>query len=786
MMASNVRRLSRYGIVCLAFSMLAVASPRPAVADEEAPVDYARDVKPLLSDRCYACHGPDPESREADIRLDDRESAVEYAIVPEESSESPLVERLTTDDPDLLMPPPESNRPALTPQQVDLIRRWIDQGAEFDTHWSYATPQRPTPPTPKSQAWPHTPVNAFVLDRLEREKLTPSPKADRRTLIRRLCFDLTGLPPTAEQVDAFVADNSPEATLHLVDRLLASPHFGERMALYWLDLVRFADTNGIHGDNHREHTPYRDYVIAAFNENMPFDRFTVEQIAGDLLPDRTSAQWIASGYNRLNLTTREGGAQPKEYMAKYAADRVRNIGSVWLGSTMTCAECHDHKYDPFTMHDFYSMAAWFADLQETAVGEQKPMRVPTPEQAQQIGEIERQLKVLQAQLEADPDQAETVKAQIEQLDNQRKQIDGATRLCLVSVTTKPRTMRVLPRGNWLDETGPVVQPEVPHFLPALPDDAPRNRLTLARWLVDRQNPLVARVTVNRLWQLLFGVGLAPTADDFGAQGDRPSHPELLDWLAVELIESDWDVKHILRLIVTSDVYQQSSLADKELLARDPQNRLLARQGRFRLDAELVRDNALAVSGLLVPAVGGRSVKPYQPAGYWSHLNFPKRTYQADRGENLYRRGLYTYWCRTFLHPSLAAFDAPSREECVVRRNRSNTPLQALVLLNDPIYVEAARKLAQRMIAEGGQQPAERAAFAVRTVLQRDITPHESETLIALYRKHLDQYQQDEQAAKQIIAIGAAPADPAIPPAELAAWTSVARVVLNLHETITRY
>ena len=665
--------------------------------------------------------------------------------------------------------------------------------------------------------------------------------ADRRTLIRRLSFDLTGLPPSPTDVDAFVADKSVDAYAKLVDRLLASKHYGERLTVYWLDLVRFADTSGYHGDNDRNHTPYRDYVINALNNNKRYDVFIREQLAGDLLPNATNEQKIASGFNRLNQTTREGGAQPKEYLAIYAADRVRNNSAIFLGLTMGCCQCHDHKFDPITTRDFYSLAAFFADIQEVPVGAQKPTTLLDQTQSQRdyelnviIDKATKDINALGSKLDeaqaawqkslADPKKRKGLpknianifgvasekwnKKQKDQIRNHfrstapltaplRKKLDEAKKekaaiakqaqKILISLTMKPRVTRILNRGDWQDETGEIVQPAVPAYLGSIPlkEGQRATRVDLANWITSPTNPLTARVMVNRLWKLMFGRGLVNTLGDFGAQGRVPTHPELLDWLAVEFVESGWDIKHMVKLIAMSGAYRQSSDVTPATLVRDPGNELIARQGRWRLDAEFVRDNALKISGLLSPKVGGASVRPYQPAGYLSHLNFPRRTWKHDAGENQYRRGLYTFWQRTFLHPSLASFDAPSREECTVERPVSNTPLQALVLLNDPTYVEAGRELARRMITDGGKSDAERLRFGFRAALSRDVTPAEAQLLTALVNKHRGQFKANIAEAVKIQKVGIKPVPAGTDPAELAAWTSVARTILNLHETITR-
>jgi hypothetical protein len=747
------------------------------------PVDFNRQIRPILSQSCYQCHGPDANKRKSDLRLDRREGLFRSQddttiIVPGAPDQSELLFRITSDDPELHMPPPKSGG-RLTSSQVDLIRRWIAEGARWTGHWAYLPRERPVVPAGRAVAAAATEIDRFILARLPEQGLKPSPEAGRATLIRRLSFDLTGLPPTTEELEAFENDTGPDAYERLVDRLLASPHFGERMAIFWFDLVRYADTTGYHSDNHVDMYLFRDYVIQSFNENKPFDRFTIEQLAGDLLTGATDLDRIASGYNRLLLTTQEGGGQPKEYMAKYSADRVRNVSSVWLGATLGCAECHDHKFDPFTTREFYSLAAFFADIQETAVGVQEPTFFPaTPEQVAALKRIEDERAPLKAVEKPTREQ----RRRLEELTELRRQIPNS----LISTAIPPRIIRVLPRGDWLNESGPVASPDVPAAFPPLGVAGRRpTRLDLARWLVAASNPLVARVMVNRLWKLAFGQGLVETLDDFGSQGSSPTHPELLEWLGAEFQGGGWNIKAMLKMMVLSRTYRQSSMVDESTRLRDPANRWLARQSRFRLDAEFVRDNALAVAGVLSDRIGGPSVKPYQPPGYWVFLNFPVRDYVPDKGENQYRRGLYTYWQRTFLHPSLLAFDASTREECVVQRPRSNTPLQALVLLNDPTYVEAARVFAARMIHEAGSDPRARLERGFRLALSRPPQPRELSVLLALLAKHLDQYKGDPTAARALLGEGDEPSPPELDRAELAAWTSIARVLLNLQESVTR-
>jgi hypothetical protein len=749
-------------------------------------VDFNRQIRPILSETCYQCHGPDRNKRKAELRLDQRDGLFRSAdgttvVVPGKPDESELFFRITTTDPDLRMPPPKSGS-YLKPEQIAIIKRWIEEGARWRGHWAYLPPARPSVSVTHGDRAGANDIDRLIRARLDLQRLQPSREADRRTLIRRLSFDLIGLPPTPRAVDAFMSDNRPGAYVRLVDGLLDSPHFGERMAIFWLDLVRYADTTGYHGDNHVDLYLFRDYVIRSFNANKPFDRFTIEQLAGDLLPDPTVETKIASGYNRLLQTTQEGGAQAKEYIAKYSADRVRNVSTVWLGATMGCAECHDHKYDPFTTREFYSLAAFFADVRETAVGVQEPTRFPNADQARELGGLEPK----RAALKAVKKPTEQERRELAELDRRYEALLRRIPHSLVTSSIAPRVMRVLPRGNWLNETGQVVAPDVPRSLPPLGvKDRAASRLDLARWLVAGNNPLPARVMVNRLWKLVFGQGIVATLDDFGSQGALPSHPELLDWLAAEFVDSGWDVKAMLKRMVLSETYRQSSNAKEEQRQRDPGNRWLARQNRPRLDAELVRDNALAISGLLAERIGGPSVKPYQPPGYWVFLNFPTRDYVADKGDDQYRRGLYTYWQRTFLHPSLLAFDASTREECVVQRARSNTPLQALVLLNDPTYVEAARAFAARVIHEAGADPRARLDRAFRLALSRPARPEEASLLTRVVMDHYDQYRADPAAARSLLGTGLSPVPQDIDPAELAAWTSLARVILNLHETNTR-
>ena len=769
-------------------------------------IEFNRDIRPILSENCLYCHGPDALQRQADLRLDVREDAIgASALLPGNASESKLVQRIFSDDPDLLMPPADSNR-KLSEEQKSILKRWIDQGASYQKHWAYELPQRPKFPGDPSDTSPPKAIDSLVKQPLELRGLVTAERADPRTLIRRLYYDLIGLPPSPEQVQAFVADPSEKAYRELVESLLLSPHFGERMAVGWLDVVRFADTIGYHSDNPRNIWPYRDYVIASFNANKPFDRFTLEQLAGDLLPDANQETLVASAFNRLILSTEEGGAQPQDYEARMLADRVRAVGTVWLGQTTGCAQCHDHKYDPISTKDFYSLGAFFSDIQEPIVGaREEGLAIMAPNDKDRIEQLDTQIdratEVLKgAEGSGSEDQIKSAKERLEQVRKQRDSFYKSLPKCLVTKsTTKKRTVRLLPRGNWMDQSGQVMRPALPAYL--VESHAKYNasgesqqpeltRLDLARWLVSNENPLTARVTMNRLWKHFFGTGLSKVLDDLGTQGELPANPKLLDYLACEFMDSGWDFKHMIRAIVLSQTYQQSCQADPKLIALDPLNRLVARQSPFRMDAEFVRDYALHHAGLLSKSIGGQSSKPYQPDGYWDSLNFPTRTYSADQDPQQYRRGLYTWWQRTFLHPSLLAFDAPSREECCAERTRSNIPQQALALLNDPTYVEAARGLADRTLRANNESAADavqsdRLDWMFSQVLQRNPSETERRELLSLLDKHRFHYQEHPQAAAELQQTGLFQSSEPIDPIEHSAWTHLARVLLNLHETITR-
>lgn len=992
---------------------------------ERQPVDFSRDVQPVLSNKCFACHGPDGHARKADLRLDLAAGLLEKRgdrtiVLPGQPDQSELYRRITATDIEQRMPPTNA-RHQLTSSEIEMFRRWIEEGAVHSLHWAYVPLDGVVVPAGADGVQP---IDRFVNARLDAADIKASPRASLRVLARRLSHDLTGLPASMKFVTAI--EKGMLSLEQYADQLLASPQYGERMAQHWLDLVRYADTVGYHGDQEWQMWPYRDHVIKSFNDNQPFDSFTIDQIGGDLLPEASMAQRVAAGYNRLNMVTFEGGSQAKEYLLKYAADRVRNLSTVWLGSTVGCAECHDHKFDPFTMEDFYSLSAFFADIEEVGVFQDFQSRLVPPQmtvaypaevqereglvlrvealeqdlvrpmealdQAQGFweariledarkltpvawvddvqgngGSIQGVWSFIKAadgapvhsgmtsrrqegtrtvqhffldatetlhlgeedqffawvfldpqnppaqimlqfhvdgtwehraiwgedlitfggigtdrgnhrsmgplpktgawvRLEVSPEQVDlgpgrvldgmaftqfgglahwddagvstrfpsllgspvglavrhalqlessvrseeqqlhvrkVFRSQAPELESKRISLasvrdavaahDASLPKMLATVSVTPRPVRILPRGDWMNDSGKLVQPDVPSFLHGPShsiSDQGATRLDLGRWLVSGANPLAARAFVNRTWRLFFGQGLAQNPGDLGNQGARPTHPLLLDWLSHQFVASGWDVKQLVRTIVRSQAYQRSSRVREGLAESDPNGILLARQRRWRMDAEFLRDGALAVSGLLVTQVGGPSVKPYQPGGHWRELNFPKRTWQQGQGEDLFRRSLYTFWCRTFLHPALDAFDAPSREVACSERNRSNTPQQALVLLNDPCFVEAARVLAARSILHSrvssamGDLPTIRELWV--RVLARNPRPEEiagAQALLDMERKRLAE---DMDAAEMLVAVGETPRNKNIPTVELAAWTQVARLVLNLNETLTRF
>jgi hypothetical protein len=997
-------------------------------------IEFNRDIRPILSDHCFTCHGPDATHRQAGIRYDTADGPG-WVIVPGHPEQSEIMRRITATD-DEQMPPRTSGKKPITAHEADLIRQWIAQGAQYQPFWSFIPPTRPALPVIKDVSWTRNPIDRFILARLEREGLRPSPEADKRILVRRVSLDLTGLPPTPAEVEAFVADNSPNAYEKVVDRLLASPRYGERMAFRWMEAARYGDSNGYQTDGPRDMWRWRDWVIDAFNSNMPWDRFTAEQLAGDLLPNATLDQRIASGFNRNHRTTGEGGIIDEEYRVEYVADRTQTTSTVFLGLTLGCARCHDHKFDPLAQKDFYRFYAYFNQVPGERgftwnYGPEEPfVKAPLPEQQKklyamdaeiatarhQYNALHPKLEAAQAKWEHDathlPDwtptdglifrsdwaasklpvdaspagsarhydgkefiEANGDSADFSYLDPftfsawiKPESADGAilTRLddfiesqghglyliggklrlhltqrftdlglrvetadpvklnewqhvlvtydgkrlargvkiyvngesqpvkilfdqntepfhkkntpirvgaggglrfkgsigdariynravsaeeaAAISVaepisripapgqvsartraqqakldlafleTVAPKDIRdtrtqlatlqaardkfcesiatvmvmadganrdtfVLKRGAY-DSPGEKVTAAVPQILPQLPPDLPNNRLGLAKWLVDRKNPLLARVTVNRFWQSYFGFGIVKTVDDFGSQGEWPVHPELLDWLAVEFMDSGWNVKAMQKLIVMSAAYRQSSVETPALLEKDPDNRLIARGPRLRLGPEVIRDQALLVSGLLVEKQGGPSVKPYQPAGLWQELS-GNNGYVEEKGEGLYRRSLYTYWKRTVPAPFMMNFDSPSREQCTVYENRTNSPLQALDLMNEVTFVEASRKLAERMMTEGGAAPEARLEYGYSLVLARAPSARQKQVMLRLLSDLETNYRANPNAASLLIHQGESPVPASLNEAQLAAYTGVASLILNLDETITK-
>ncbi|MEC7293880.1 MAG: PSD1 and planctomycete cytochrome C domain-containing protein [Planctomycetota bacterium] len=844
-------------------SQRTVLAVQPDLAVQPETLSFNHDVRPILSRACFACHGPDSEDRQAGLRLDVRESALQEldsgmrAIVPGKPTESELVARILDSDPDVIMPPPESNH-VLTKKQKEILSAWIAGGAEYQPHWAYVPPERHTTPKIVDDEWSLNWIDHFILDRLTEKDISPTTDADPITLVRRVIFDLTGLPPTPSEIDSYLANESADRYEQLVDRLLASPRHAERLASWWLDLVRYADTVGYHGDQTHSASPYRDWVIAAFQKNLRFDRFTEMQLASDFIkssPDEHPEDLLLAGaYNRLLQTTHEGGLQVKEYRAIYQADRIRNLSGVWLGATVGCAQCHDHKYDPYTSRDFYALGAFFADVDdETHMGVAGrgggTNTLPTardPEQAvvgpfdrAQAVELDRKIDRLRKSLPPLPEKKQSEQEQQEDkqpeaekkgekseakagkkkkkettqgaeenpvskvteppeivqarkhlkaLESKRNNLER--KLMITKQLAEPRVVRIKHRGNWMDESGEIVEPAIPSFLGSLQTEGRATREDLAHWLVapisdGGVGELTARVTANRIWSIFFGAGLCRSADDFGGQGEPPDYPKLLDRLALEFFDSGWDVRHLIRCIVTSHAYRMSSDATDKDIIRDPENRLLARQGRWRYHAEGVRDAALSISGLLEEKLGGASVHPYQPAGYYRHLNFPKRTYSQDNDQRQWRRGLYVHWQRMFLHPQLAAFDAPTREECTAVRMRSNTPKAALVLLNDPTFIESARNLAERVIHETNEDE-ERLALLWRHAVSRQPDVEERSLLANLLTQRRDEFQKNPKAAEDLLTVGISPRDNSLDVIEHAAWTATARAVLNLRETVGRY
>ena len=767
-------------------------------------VDFNRDIQPILASHCIECHGPDSAARKGELRLDRADGLTEdrggYRIVaPGKPEASELIARITHADRDERMPPAEfAKKDPLTQREIDILQRWVAEGGEFEEHWAFIPPERPDLPKVSDESWPRNAIDHFILSRLDEEKLRPAHEVDKATLIRRATLALTGLPPTIDEVDVFLADESSDAFEEVVDRLLASPRYGLHMALPWLDAARYSDSSGYQADWERYQWPWRDWVVDAYNANMPFDQFTIEQLAGDMLPEATRAQKIATGFNRNHRINDEGGSLDAEFEVEYVVDRVDTTATVWLGLSAGCARCHDHKYDPLSQKEFYGLYAYFNNVPEKGIdgrkGAAKPfVEIPNERANADLEQRKAQLAELEKSGEA-ADAGPDHKVRIESLKREIKWLERH-RIGMAMV------MQELPerRPTYLLKRGDYQQPDKSEVIPpGLPvafkstdpgHQPPQDRLGLARWIARPENPLTARVTVNRIWQHHFGTGIVRTSEDFGTRGERPSHPELLDWLATEFTRLGWDLKAMHRLIVTSATFRQASKVDANFASRDPLNRLLARGPRMRLTGTAIRDQALFVSGLLSERQGGQSVKPYQPEGLWEELSFGsgKTTidfYEQDHGESLYRRSLYTFWKRTVAPPQLSIFDGGGREGCRVRGDMTNTPMQALNLQNDVTFVEAARHLAQRMIHEGGQSDVSRIHFGWRLVLGRPPNPDELEVLVNSLAKHREKYSIAHEEALKLLSNGESSRDDSLPPHEHAALTVVALTLLNLDEAIT--
>ena len=756
-----------------------------APAAEPVAIDFNRDIRSILAENCFYCHGQDGNKRQADLRLDDRAAAIAAGgIVPGDAGASTLLERINSTDPDVVMPPPDSNR-RLTAEQKQLLDRWVREGAAYQPHWAFVAPGRPEPPAVVGREWIRNPVDTFVLAKIEAAGIAPSPEADRPTLIRRLHADLVGLPPTPAEVDAFVADPSPDAYERLVDRLLASPHYGERLALPWLDAARYADSNGFQQDGDTWQWLWRDWVVRSLNDDTPFDQFSIAQLAGDLLPAATLDQKIATGFNRNHLLNGEGGAIAEEQRFNNLFDRVDTTSTTWLGLTLACAQCHDHKYDPLTQADYYALLDAFNRVPESGVPTQFSARIRV---APPVVEVpDQQLRSRLAALEA------LIAAHGEESPDESKRLQGeldalrANELPRVMVMSdaKPRQTRILDRGDYLAPVGEPISFAPPAALPPLPADFPRDRLGFARWLFLPEHPLTARVQVNRMWEYFFGTGLVKTSEDMGVQSEYPLHMELLDWLAVELRERGWSRKQLHRLLVTSATYRQASRVTAPHLAADPENRLHARAARFRMPAFVLRDAALSAAGLVDLRVGGRPVYPYQPDAIWEALAITKErdfTYPASHGADLYRRSLYTFWRRTVSPANM--FDTANRQTCSVSTSRTSTPLHALTTLNDPTWVEASRVLAEMSMAAAPDTPG-RIAHAFRRVLGRHPTGYDLETLGRMHERQLTIYAADHEAARQLVRVGTSPRDESLGLAEHAALSSVCLALFNLDEALTR-
>lgn len=809
----------RFGVFLYVIAVSVTAS----LASGGSAISFNRDIRPILADKCFACHGPDAEGRQADLRLDQSggpDGAYAFAIQPGSVEESELWHRIISDDEDEQMPPPDSHKTPLSEHERQLFKQWIEAGANYESFWAFRTPQLPTLPAAEDTTWSDQPIDLFVLRKLRSNGLEPAAEADPRTLIRRLTFDLTGLPPTRDEIHRFLAEASrakeqgsngafKDSWERLVDDLLARPQFGEHMARYWLDLVRFADTNGMHKDFYRNHVAYRDWVIRSFNDNLAYDDFVRFQLAGDLFDQPTRDQLIASGFHRLHLIIDVGTALPEESFHKNVIDRLTSVGTAFMGMTVHCAQCHDHKYDPITQKDFYSLYAFFNNIDakpETVRLPDKGLQPPfiflgTADQQEQLAELDRRISELDQRIEVTQKELkqsesaasatsgkDSLSAAVQQLEAERKMLQTKRKdfnreipyAMVMKERNEVRPTHMLVRGQY-DAPGEPVTRGTPAFLPPLKTSGEiATRMDLANWFVDASHPLTARVAVNRVWQQFFGVGLVKTSEDLGAQGDVPSHPDLLEHLTVLFVESGWNVKSLVKQIVMSKTYRQSSLATTEQFEGDPDNRLLARGSRFRLDAEMIRDQVLFTSGLLSEKMFGPSVKPPQPDGLWKAVTMTGQVFRPDTGSATVRRSLYTFWKRAMPPPQMTILNAPTRAACIARRERTNTPSQALLLLNETEYFKAARALAARTLQ---QETDRRIEFIWETVTGRLPDESERETLRSLVADLTDQYREDLDLCDSVCGDSSYTPEAARP--ELAAWTVVGNTLYNLDIVKTR-
>ena len=766
-------------------------------------ISFNHDIRPILSNKCFSCHGPDKHERKAELRLDlsegpdgaYREKDGIFALKPGSIDDSELWHRIISEDSEEVMPPPEANKKLLTQEEKELIKGWINSGAKYEKFWAFEKPKVPELPKIKNTQWSDNPIDLFVLNKLESLELEPSLEADRRTLARRLSLDLTGLPPTREEVRRFDADDDAEAYEKLVDSLLSSNQYGEHMARYWLDLARFADTNGMHKDYYRNSTAYRDWVIRAYNQNLSYDEFVRYQLAGDLFKDPSSDQLIASGFNRLHLIIDVGTALPEESFFKNVTDRVTAVGTAFMGMTVQCAACHDHKYDPITQKDYYSLFAFFNNIDakpETERGIKNGLQppiasVPNAEQKKSLDELGAKMSDVENQLKENKNSEELLSELQEQLNSLKAQRDQLEKQIPKAMVMKERPeireTRIMNRGQY-DDPGEIVQRNTPEFLHPLKRSGDvASRMDLANWFIDKENPLTARVAVNRIWQQFFGVGLVKTSEDLGAQGEVPSHPMLLDYLAESFVSSGWDVKALIKQIVMSKVYRQASNISEELFKKDPENRLLARGSRFRMDAEMIRDQILFTSGTLSEKMYGKSVKPPQPDGLWKAVTMIGERFKPDSGEEIRRRSIYTYWKRGMPPPQMTILNAPIRDACVSRRERTNTPSQALLLLNESEYLKAARNLAMTVLVPKDAKPIQRIAFAYETITSKLPDKEEQKTLYDLLQSLYQTYLNESELADQICE--GLPVKAKDQKAKIAAWTILVNSLYNLDITKTR-